>query len=135
MGLGTWLRQTFHPTGRPIRPHRHPTVLERLRTKAKDLEQRLQAVSQERDIAKVRVGQLERQVKELDETKHEQGIEIRKLQGDLEVESEQVKRQAEVLVYLETLVKSATARASVDIARATQGVGGRFDAQYLDGRS
>lgn len=134
MGLGNWLRQTFTISGMPTRPHR-PTALEKAKSKAASLAGKLREVSTERDLLKARCEQLERQVRLLTETKEEQAVDIRKLQGDLSVESEQVRRQAEALVYYETVVKAATARASVDIARATQGGGGRFDAQYLDGRS
>jgi len=108
--------------------------MEKLKTRVVDLEICYREVAAERDEAKVKVGQLERQVANLEDTKHEQAIQIRKLEGSLSVEEEQVRRQAEVLVYYETVVKAATARASVEIAKATQGRGGSSDAQFFGSR-
>lgn len=134
MGFGWFQRLlSMMRPGTPRRPHR-PTATEKLKARVRAMESQYREVATDRDEAKAKVGQLERQVANLEDTKHEQAIEIRKLEGSLSVEEEQVRRQAEVLVYYETVVKAATARASVEIAKATQGRGGLSDAQFFGSR-
>ena len=130
MGLLDKLRSLIHRVyGSRRRPRR--TANDKLKMKVRELAEKLDVTSKERDEWKLKAGQSARRIADLEEQLQEARKRIQLVETENEVLTTEKQGQAKMIVAQQTFIDAATARASAEIARVTNGAGGSLNANAL----
>jgi chromosome segregation ATPase len=131
MGLGERLQSLIYRMfgKRNIKPRR--SSLEKMRAEIRELRDARDAIERNRNEWKLRAEQAERQVESLEEQLLESRKQTRVAETNIEVLQVENEGQAKMIVAQQTFIDAATARASADVARITNGRGGSINAGAL----